>query len=220
MTLVLYVLAVGYIYPKTLLKLGFYTSLSTDRGIKTFTFPEGRAVVYEPHPVYRKYIDQYMLFVEGGYKYVKCHVFPEVSLLSYDVYMFDSANKVIDVIRITERIDRSDMGANILLHENTSYVKIILKKVNNTIIKTKPVAFMRRRQVAFFYSLTVLTTVIEALIIRSGLLTLFKYAADIVDPICSPIIVLAIGAIFGLALAMHSARSYDKTLVEVIADEG
>ena len=69
----LYFILVGTAAPK-LLRNHCPIRASLDRGLKKYVYPSGRAIAYEPRAAYRKYVPQYLLLVEDGYKYIKCHV--------------------------------------------------------------------------------------------------------------------------------------------------
>ena len=213
---VLYVWLVGNILPRVLLKLKFNSNLSTDRGLHTYTYPDGRAVIYEPHPVYRKHIKLYMLHTSGGFKYIRCKRAPQTLSAIYDVYMFDNKNHVIDVIRINEKYSSAEScGKSVQIHEDTSYVKIILRRVNNTIIKTGDVAYVMKKRVNYLYLASCALGVIVFLAIRFALLKLLEEIGAFAVISC-PLILAPIGGIvFGLLIARSAVKATSSKGIEV-----
>lgn len=108
---------------------------TADRGIKKYLYPNGRAVVYEPHPSFRKYVSQYLLFTEDGYKYLRCKLDAGVESMRYAVVMFNNRNRVIDVIDVEEKKILSDETTPVRLHPDTSYIALIPDEVNRTKLK-------------------------------------------------------------------------------------
>ena len=94
-SMVLYVYLFSTIVPKFIMKLSVKRETTRDRGLKKFVYPTGRCVLYEPELSIRKYINNYVLYTENGYKYIKCKIAVGISRLNYDVYAFNNENKLI-----------------------------------------------------------------------------------------------------------------------------
>ncbi len=125
-----YFTVVGVILPKWFIRIRYTVKGSTDRGLKKYTYPDGRGVIYEPHPSIRKYINRYALFTNEGYKYIKCRLDGGVKRLNYTVIMFNNRSKVIDVIDVNEIKPRNCETNAIAIHQDTSYVSLVLNSVN------------------------------------------------------------------------------------------
>ena len=67
-----YVFLVSRVLPDLLLKPLYDDSKDGDRGLRRYTFEGGRAILYEPSALYRKYLNQYILSANGNEKYIKC----------------------------------------------------------------------------------------------------------------------------------------------------
>lgn len=134
-----YIILVGVFMPKWIVRIRCVVKESFDRGIKKYTFPSGRGVVYEPHPSIRKYINRYTLFTNDGYKYIKCRVDSGVKKLNYSVVMFDNRNKVIDVLDINEIKPRNCETDTVAIHQDTSYVSLVLNSVNGEMLEGRPI---------------------------------------------------------------------------------
>ena len=128
--LILYITLLADIFPRLFLRTRYATEKNLGRGLKKYTYPTGRAVLYEPHPSVRKYLNKYLLFTKDGYKYLKCCFDSAVFEIKYKVVMLNNKNKVIDALSVTENMSHLKSTANIQLHQDTSYVAIIVENVN------------------------------------------------------------------------------------------
>lgn len=108
-----------------------------DRGIKKYTFEGGRAVVYEPELIYRKYVPQYMLLSKNRDKFIRCRINPQIRHIKYDVVVYDNRNKLIDIIGVEERVNRQKYTTSVLLPPETSYARLILRRVDNMYSSTE-----------------------------------------------------------------------------------
>ena len=137
-SIIVYFILMGTVLPKILrVRCSFKESL--DRGLKKYTYPSGRGIVYEPHPSIRKYVHHYALFTNDGYKYIKCNLDESVRQLKYTVVMFDHRKKVIDVLDVEEKNISSGETAEVLIHQDTSYVAFVLDSVNGERLKHKSI---------------------------------------------------------------------------------
>ena len=123
---------------------------STDRGLKKFSYPDGRAIAYEPHPSFRKYVSRYLLFTEDGYKYISCKLDESIKKFKYSVVMFNNRNRVIDVIDVFEVRISSTETSPVMLHPDTSYVALVPDEVNGTRIKHGDVLCCHSWQLAVY----------------------------------------------------------------------
>ena len=136
--IIFYFVLMVTVLPK-LLKIESSVRTSSDRGLKKYIYPEGRGIVYEPHPSIRKYVNRYLLYTKDGYKYLKCKVDVSVDRLSYSVVMFDRHNRVLDVIEVSEKNISSEETQSIILHGDTSYIAFILDSVNEEWFDRDPI---------------------------------------------------------------------------------
>ena len=129
-SLVIFVAVIKSLIPALSLKVHYSVDRWLGRGVKKYKYPSGRAVVYEPHPRVRKYINKYALLVNDGYKYLKCRLDRYVKTLKFEVIMFSNKNKVIDVLSVYARMNDEPETKELLLHPETSYVAINIVEVN------------------------------------------------------------------------------------------
>ena len=151
--IVLYFILLGSLIPK-ILRIHCSLKTSTDRGLKKYSYPGGRGILYEPHPSIRKYINSYVLFTNEGYKYLKCKLDVEVTKLKYTVVMFNRHSRVIDVIGAHEISPLNGETTELLLHQDTSYVSLVLESVNGIPLKHENVVCCKLWRL-FLYSLSV-----------------------------------------------------------------
>jgi hypothetical protein len=132
-------IAVSYIlitffFPRLIMRPTCDAASISDRGLKKYTYEDGRGVLYEPEIAARKYIKQYLLFTKDGAKYIKCYVGEHVRHVKYDVLVFDNKNKLIDVIAVNEVVRGSSMTKSLALPASTSYVSLILRSADDMYI--------------------------------------------------------------------------------------
>ena len=148
--LILYYLLIKTVFPGIILKMRLNSEGSLGRGLRKLKSPEGRAVIYEPHPSIRKYIKKYMLFSNGGIKHLKCEIDEGISELDYNVVMFDNKNRVIDTLRISDYLKRSAVSHTVILHHNTSYVALIVNSVNGEKLQNVPMYYYKLSAVCIY----------------------------------------------------------------------
>ena len=119
----------GSILPMIFLRTRYSYGEGLGRGLKKYTYPDGRGVLYEPHPSIRKYIHKFLLFTREGYKYLKLSFDEGVGVIYYSVVMLNNRDKVVGVLDVDEKPMGAE-SASILLHPDTSYVSVILRSVD------------------------------------------------------------------------------------------
>lgn len=161
-----YAFLVGSILPLMLR----FRCRATDRGLNKYTYPGGRGILYEPHPMHRGHVSSYMLFVCDGVKYVRCKVTDKVDRMSYTVVAFDRHNNVTGVIRTEDKIGPSGCTRRVALPKETSYITLMLDSVNGQKQENPThLTFDKKRAIVFAVSVIALT-VAEALVIRAVVL--------------------------------------------------
>jgi hypothetical protein len=128
---------------KYILKADYSLDKYLGRGIKRFTLPDGRGVLYEPHPSARKYIRKYTLYAMDGYKYLQCKTDKKIGTLSYSVVMLNNRNRIIDTLSITEDTEHSAKTQPVMLHPETSYIALVLESVDGLLVNSSPFRFYK-----------------------------------------------------------------------------
>ncbi len=127
---VLYVFLVAYVLPRFCMKPSYDLPVICERGIKKYLFGNGRAIVFEPSTLSKRYIKQYILSRNDEEKYIKCKIDERVYSIKYDVIAYNSADKVIAIVQQSELIVDPGVTKSALLPPDTSYVSVIVKEVN------------------------------------------------------------------------------------------
>ena len=127
---IIYVILFAKALPKVLLKPSFDMTAIHDRGLKKYAFDSGRAITYEPNDETKKYIEQYILSVNGDEKYLKCKLNNLVTSIKYNVTLFDTNDRLIDVMCVNEIVSESGMSRGVMLPSNTAYACVTVCEVN------------------------------------------------------------------------------------------
>ena len=166
LSVILFVTLVTFVLPKWILKISYKVGGACDRGVKRCLFKGKHCMVYDSSKENKPIIKQYLLIQEDGYKALKCKVTPNVRYVDYDVVLYNRYNKPFKVINVKEDIVGMEMTRTTRLDDDTSYVKIIIKRVNRTDMKKKPVMRIKGSRIFLFSILAVLLTAVEAFAIR------------------------------------------------------
>jgi len=167
LSVIIYVYLVACIFPKIFLRPKYDISDIKDRGLKRYSFRGGRAIVYQPALNIRKYIAQYILSSTDGEKHIKCKVDKRILSIKYDVIAFDSEDRVIDTVEISDGVKSTGYTHAALLPMNTAYITLIIKEVNDVRIEKERKLAFSAVKIALFAVLEILATVIEALLFEN-----------------------------------------------------
>lgn len=201
----LYMLLISRILPLVLLKPIVGGTLA-ERGVKKSVFPGGRSIAYEPKLSTRKYINQYVLFSENGFKYIKCRVNEKVTSLKYELVIYDRKNKAIDRLEITQGA-RDGCTDAVMLPPETSFVHLNLCEFNGTPIKEKDPELYSGAGVFWFFAIVLVLNFALGLVMNyivvevSDVLLGYFQCVKSVDPI-PPLAVIACVSIFSAAAAV------------------
>ena len=146
----LYAICVAKIFPKFILKRRYAIKENLGRGLKKFLAPEGRAVVYEPHPSVRKYIKKFFIAEQNGYKYLECNIDSEVDKIRYTVMMMNNKNELIDVLEVQDYTKNTIVTHPIYLHPDTSYVSIAVESVNGEVLSDTSSSYYRVKDIGSY----------------------------------------------------------------------
>ena len=167
MSMILYIYLFSRVVPRFIMKLKMVKENTRDRGLKRFVYPNGRCILYETELSARRYVGGYALYTEDGYKYIKCKVADDVSLLKYDVYAFDNHDNIIDIIEVTETVDNDRYTSALSLPPDTSYVRFVLRAADKKYLSNKVLADYSVIQYGICAGVVALATAIEAALIYS-----------------------------------------------------
>ena len=175
---VLYCVLQRRILPRLFFGFRHVAERELGRGVKKFVYEDGRAVLYEPHPSVRKIIPEYLLYTNGGYKYVSLHIDPGVRTLSLTLTMLNNARRVIDVIDVRDTKREAHPIRPILLHADTSYIALTVREVNGLSLPCST-PYSRSISALVGYFLSNLTVTFAFSMLLPQLLLRILYAFDI-----------------------------------------
>ena len=212
----LYVFFVSKILPALFLKPKRKKEEPRDRGIKRYVFDQGRGIVYTPEPHTQKYITQYILSENNGEKFLKCKFDNRVVTANYAVTVFNSSNKVIDVIKVYDTPDRKKTARAVPLPLSASYVNISVEKINHQKTTTEKKESVSFSSYIFYIILSTAATVAISLIINAAAIHIadlcLNYTERLGDPgILSPIITALILSAFYTAINIKRCLKSNRT---------
>ncbi len=202
-TVAVYALIMSSVFPKHLLKISYDVSPIMGRGLKKFTYPEGRAVLYEAQPEIRKYVERYALFTLEGYKYLQLAIGAGVRSYSASIVMLNNKDKVIDVISLVESTGGARKSRPVRLHGDTSYVAISLTSVNGIAEPSPVFAMTKLREIISYF---VASAVLSFLVILQGNFTVNEVFSefDIKAASVSPMVLIIPSLLIALlSLTVH-----------------
>jgi len=167
LSVILFVTLMTFVLPKWLLKISYKVDGACDRGVKKCLFKGKHCMVYDSSKENKPIIKQYLLLQEDGYKALKCKVTPNVRYIDYDVVLYNRYNKPFKVVNVKEDIVGMEMTRTTRLDDETAYVRIIIKRVNRTDMKKKPVVRIRGSRIFLFILFAIVLTAVEAFAIRT-----------------------------------------------------
>lgn len=159
-----YVWLISFALPRLFFGITYDTGTHLGRGLKKIKYPDGRAVLYEPHPSVRKYMDKYLLFTVNGCKYFQSRVNKNVSNYKLCIVSFDNRDRVIDTLEVSESVELQ-LTHPVQLHHATSYVAAILVCVNGNNLDVEPFMVTRLKRAPFYLALCALATFIQFFLI-------------------------------------------------------
>ena len=166
-SVILFVTLMTLVLPKHILKVIYKVSETNDRGVRRCLFKGKNCIVYDSGKENKPIIKQYLLLQEDGYKTLKCKVTPNVEYLDYDIVLFNRYNEVFKVINVKEEIIGMSMTRSTMLPDETSYIRIIVRKVNRTNMKRKPAVKLSKKSVFVYSLVSILFTAVEAFVVRA-----------------------------------------------------
>lgn len=166
-SVVTYIMLETVILPQRMIKSSFRIKEPHDRGVKRCLFKGKRCIVYKSGNSNKKYIQQYAIIQDEGKKLLKCKVSPAVEYIDYDIVLFDRCNKPFKVMNVKEDILGVDYTRSTVIPNETSYVTLVIKRVNKTVFKRPPCVKVKGGSIFGFGLVTILLTAIEGYIIRA-----------------------------------------------------
>ena len=177
--LYMYVYWMAYILPHALLRQE--KKLPTDRGLKKYSYTDGRAIVYQPTSAVQPYISQYILSSNQGEKYIQCKIDESITSLKYEVQAFDHRHRCMHTVEIEEtEIQQPGYTRAARLSAETSYVNVTVCAVNDTPVRNHRITWRAWIMIGIFAVAAIGSTMILADLVQT---LLHKYIILIIPGI-------------------------------------
>lgn len=190
-----------------------------DRGLRKYTFPEGRGVVYEPELKMRRFIRQYALICYKNNKYLKCYLNPKIRFVKYDVMVYGPAGELLDIIAVTERVTNEKYSKAVPLHKDTSYVNVILRMADDMYKSGEAVISYSKASLAVLTVLVALSTIGEIYLARYLMTNVVGILTSGWAVYVNNIRFLIYSIILSVACSMVFLLSYIRRTVKVVNNE-
>lgn len=128
--LVLFIVVHAIVLPRCFFRVSFETSVA-GRGLKVINEKGGTSIVYEPDISIKKYIGQYIVSERYGKKRLIMRVADYLRFVSVDVALFDSDNRMFDILTVDDVISHKGYSDIIELPNNTAYVTLHLNAADD-----------------------------------------------------------------------------------------
>ena len=139
-----------------------------ERGLRRVTFPGGRAVVYAPTPRIRRYISSYVLTKEAEGVFIRCRIHESIAYLRYDVATFDAKGRLLDVLRVSERITACGCTHGVRLPRDTAYATLVLRRVDGEYVGRDATVGYGIRGMGVYLALSTVTAVIVGYVLHGS----------------------------------------------------
>lgn len=185
----LYLYFMTSVLPRVTLRLRLKPADIRDRGIRRVVFPttaDGtpsgeaasteRGVVYAPEPAARRFMPAYALFTRDGHVYIRCRLHPRVAYIRYDVAVFDVKGRLLDLLRVDERVTACGESRPVRLPAATAYASVTVRIVDSMYENRRINAAYSPLSLGIFGGIAVLTTVAMSLLIHDSLSNILAMA--------------------------------------------
>lgn len=162
----LFLLMMTVVLPKLFLKVRYSITEPEDIGIKRCFYNGKRCVIYEGGKGISKYIEKYLLVEGKKCKVLRCKLARKISYMDYDIVVFDRYNNVKEVVNVKENLVKGGYTRRVELPEETAYVRMVIRAADDTVIKTKPVAYIPKGKVTFYAFLAICLTAAETFVLK------------------------------------------------------
>lgn len=211
---IVYIFLISSFLPYFTFKIKRVGKSSGDKGVKKNVFGEGRAITYFTSLNMQNIISQYTLIQKNEIKYIKCKINESVFQLHYDVITYDSYGKISDLISVCEKISERGYTHAVKLPDDTVYVELILKRVNEkNYTARKPSVVYNRILLLTYFVLVLLITYAEMCffeIMIANLMNVFNITA--VHPSNKLLSSVIVGGIFSALVIFYYSMKLNKVI--------
>lgn len=201
-SLIVYGILMGRVFPRKFLKRGYAITATTDRGVKMVKETNGRTIVYQPSMRNRKYISQYILSDRDGQKKIICKIAEDVKYIDFDILMFNGRKKPFAAKNVKQLVVNNQLD-EICLPEEVAYVCLLVNQANDVKFNVQLLDAIPGGKIASYVLLSALTTILMILVAKTcyafALGGVFRYSF-LVDPFG----LIVTGIFAGIALIIQT----------------
>lgn len=165
-SMALFLFAMSWGLPRVFLRTEYAVTRPEGRGIRKCLFEGKPCVVYEAGIRQRRFVRQFLLYYHEGYKVLKCKLASGVRYIDYDVVVFDRYDKVLRVINVKEDVVLGQYTRMVELPDETAYVSLLLREVNDELLFQQSAVSISRRNVWLFAGAAFLLTLLESFVLK------------------------------------------------------
>ncbi len=215
LALIAYLYLVCSVFPWLTMRLLWRGKSVSARGLRRVSFPEGRGVIYEPDLHVRRFIPRYALILHEENKFLQCQVDPRAAYLRYDVISFDRTGRLLDIVKVSERLTGDGYSRRVLLPTDTSRAYIVLRQVDGMYKSRRLASRYSFWGIGIFCGLTVISTMVCGWLLYQGIGTVWLTLLPSIAPITASEI-LWTGFGWGLAVSAWTVFRYMIRMIKVV----
>ena len=209
MALAAYLYLVISVYPRLIMRATWRArhkgEATGDRGVRKLTFPDGRAIVYEPVLSARRFLRRYALIKRDGCTYIQCRIHERIALIRYDVATFDRRGRLLDVVSVREWISDPGHTSLVRLPRETAYASVTLRKADAMYAGREKTLGYSPIGMAVYAALTAVTAVALDIVLHKSLSEIFSALVDARILIDRPITPLDTSVVYAIIFGLVSA---------------
>ncbi len=192
-----YILAITRLLPEKWLR-PIFPARKHDRGLTKNVFTGGRSVSYEPRLALRKYMSSYVLYCEGGKKYIKCKIARNIKEIKYSVTIFDRKNNAVGTLDISEKTDGSGYTQTVNLPEECAFVQMTVLSADGKDMEKSVASYYNAKDIVSYAVTTVVCTLIMAVLYNVAIYDLLNQTLFYTDEAPSFAMAFVFGLCFGV----------------------
>ncbi len=192
-----YILTITRLLPEKLLR-PIFPARKHDRGLAKNVFTGGRSVSYEPRLALRKYMSAYVLYCEGGKKYIKCKIAQNIKEIRYSVTIFNRHNNAVGTLDISEKTNGSGYTQTVNLPDECAFVQMTVVSVDGKDLEKSVASYYNAKNIVAYAVTTVVCTLIIAVLYNMAIYDFLNQTVFYTDESPSLAMALVFGLCFGV----------------------
>ena len=212
LSVVVFVILIMIILPKLLLKINYFVEMPDDRGLKRYIYKGKHCIVYESGEDNKRIIKQYILLEDKDCKILRCKTAKPIKFINYDVVVYDKADQIIKIINVKENLVNCEYTRRVELPQKTSFVKLVIKEVDNEVINDEPLVAVPNSKIALYAIISAIVTAFEVFIVKICCAYAFGgvFRESFIRSSNGTIVTLLLGAVMGVFALIAVIKGINK----------